>query len=546
LPIEATVRYESLAGFNAIWTSAAEGADSLRQLFLRMAAEPESVEAACEAQLAQPRDWRALAEVLESEGKRYGVPLTAPSRLETLAAGKAVAVVTAQQVGYLGGPFYTFLKAFHCVRLASALEARLRIPVLPVFWLEGEDHDLAEVADSYYLEENGEIGHVTFSPEQPLANFEVGHYVVSPAVSQHIDILASGIGEHCDAEARSLLEECYAGRTLSEGMGRLLARLLGERGLFVIEGGTPTLKKMAAPLWARIIEVGPALHKLLYGRDILLSKLGFAPLLSPTPSAYLFYLTGREPIRQVIGYDGTLRNPDGKEGTLTLNELRDRVTSHPEDLSPKAALRPLYQDFVLPTVAYVAGQDEIAYHAQIQPFYTTLSVVAPTLFPRLSVTLVDEKVMRLSQKVGLGLRDVLRSDFDALSAQIIEAPGGNSITASLQETRNKLQEAMTTLKESLGELDPTLQDSAAVSLGKMLHLLDEIEEKVRRAQKQKHAVTLQRLRKVFSALKPRGLLNERGLSTAYFLLRYGKERLFAALDEVPLNGKRHAIVLLAN
>jgi len=546
LPIEATVRYESLSGFNTIWTSAAEGADSLRQLFLRAIAEPKSVEAAYEAQLAQPRDWRALAEILEAESKRYGVPPTALSRLEALAAGKAAAVVTAQQVGYLGGPFYTFLKAFHCVRLASALEEQLRKPILPIFWLEGEDHDLAEVADSYYLEESGEIAHVTFSPEQPVANFEVGRYMVSPAVSQHIDVMASGIGEHHDNEARLLLEECYAGRTLSEGMGRLLAKLLGERGLFVIEGGAPALKKMAASLWARIMEVGPALHKLLYGRNILLSKLGFAPVLSPTPSAYLFYLTDKEPIRQVIGYDGTLRSPNGKEETLTLSELRDRVASHPEDLSPKAALRPLYQDFVLPTIAYVAGPDEVAYHAQIQPFYTTLSVVAPTLFPRLSVTLVDEKVMRLSQKLGLGIRDVLRSDFDALSVQIIEGADGNSVMASLREMRDKLQEAMTTLKESLGELDPTLQNSASASLGKMLHLLDEIEEKARRAQKQKHAIALQRLRKLFAALKPRGLLNEQGLSTAHFLLRYGKERLLATLDEVPLGGKKHAVVLFPN
>ncbi len=542
MPIEATVRYESLSGFNTIWARAAEGADSLRQLFLRALAEPKSVEAACEAQLAQPRDWGALAEILEAEGKRYGVPPTALSHLEALAAGKAAAVVTAQQVGYLGGPFYTLLKAFHCVKLASALGKRLRIPILPIFWLEGEDHDLAEVADSYYLEKSGEIAHVAFSPEQPVANFEVGHYVVSPAVSQHIDALASGIGEHCDAEARLLLEDCYAARTLSEGMGHLLAKLLGEHGLFVIEGGAPALKKLATPLWARIIEVGPALHKLLHGRDILLSKLGFAPMLSPTPSAYPFYLIGREPIRQVIGYDGTLRSSNGEEKTLTLNELRDRVTSHPEDLSPKAALRPLYQDFVLPTVGYVAGPDEVAYHAQIQPFYTTLSVVAPALFPRLSVTLVDEKVMRLSQKSGLGIRDVLQSDFDALSARILEDADNTSVAARLRETRDKVQEAMTALRESLGELDPTLQDSAAVSLGKMLHLLDEIEEKVRRAQKQKHAVTLQRLRTIFTALKPRGLLNEQGLSTAYFLLRYGKERLLAALDEVPLEAKNHVAV----
>jgi uncharacterized protein YllA (UPF0747 family) len=257
--------------------------------------------------------------------------------------------------------------------------------------------------------------------------------------------------------------------------------LLGERGLFVVDGGVPALKKLAAPLWTRIIEVGPALHKLLYGRDILLSKSGFAPVLSPTPSAYLFYLTDKQPIRQVVNYDGTVRKPDDRQETVTLNELHERVVSHPEDLSPKAALRPLYQDFVLPTVAYIASPDEVAYHAQIQPFYETLSVVAPTIFPRMSVTLVDEKTMLRSQKLGLGVRDVLRNDLDTLSKRILENTDAH-----------------------------------------------------------------QRLRTVCASLKPRGLLNEQGLSAAYFLMRYGKERLLAALDEVPLEAKRHAIVLLPN
>lgn len=224
-----------------------------------------------------------------------------------------------------------------------------------------------------------------------------------------------------------------------------------------------------------------------------------------------------------------------------MKELRDRVTRHPEHLSPKAALRPLYQDFVLPTVAYVAGPGEVAYQAQIQPFYKTLSVVAPSLFPRLSVTLVDEKVLRLGQRVGLTLRKVLEGEFDAVVGRMLDR-ADDSAAGTFREVRRKLEEALSELKESVGELDATLEGAAGTTLGKMMHLLDGLEKKAQRALKQKHATELGRLRKLFGAVKPRALLNEEGLSTAYFLLRFDRAGLLAALDEAPLDGKRHAVV----
>ncbi|MFH1011993.1 MAG: bacillithiol biosynthesis cysteine-adding enzyme BshC [bacterium] len=484
---EATVRFGLLPGFNATWTRVIEDRSSASSLFLRSAANLEGVKAAQEEQLAQTRDWKALADILEAAGKRYGVPAGALARLEELAAGKAAAIVSAQQVGYLGGPLYTFLKAYHCVRLASLLERELGKPLLPIFWLEDEDHDLAEIADSYYLEESGEISNAHFSPETPVANFAAGHYEVRASVLDPIREMTERIGVPRTTETEALLAECYAGQTLSDGMGRLLARLLGERGLLVVEGSHAGLKRLAAPLWARILDVGPALHKLLSTRGEFLESLGLPAPLSPTPSAYLFYQMRNDFIRRVVSYDGTLRDPGGHEETVTLHELRDSITAHPEIVSPKAALRPLYQDFVLPTAAYIAGPMEIAYHAQIQPFYKILSVAAPSLFPRLSVTIMDEKTSHLSQKVGFTPRRILESDFDALAKKMLDRTDDAGIGDSFEETRRKLEEAM-------------------------------------------------------RALKPRGLLSEQGLSTAYFLLRFGRERLLAALDEVPLDSKKHVVL----
>ncbi len=540
--VETAVKFSGLPGFNDTWNRVVEDSPLASSLYLRPAGNLDGVRAAYEEQLAQPRDWRKLAEILEEAGRRYGVPLSTLARLEALAEGKAAAIVTAQQVGYLGGPFYTFVKAYHCARLAASVERELGKPILPIFWLEDEDHDLAEVTDSYYLEASGETAKVSFSPETLIPNFGVGRYLASPTVTQHIRQMVDAIGVQADPEMQALLSECYRGQTLSDGMGQLLARLLGKRGLFVIEGSNARLKQMATPLWARIIDVGPALHKLLLCRSEQLQKLSLTTPLSPTASAYLFYLMKNDFIRRAISYDGRLRDANGHEENVTLQELRHQVMTQPESLSPKAALRPLYQDFVLPTAAYIAGPTEMAYHAQIQSFYKTLSVVVPSLCPRLSVTIADEKIRRLSENTGFTLRQVLEGDFDKLATRMITKSDGTNVANGFQEVRRRLEETMGELKQSIAKLDATLEGAASATLGRMLHLLEALEEKARRAQKQRHETELGRLRRLFAALKPRGLLSEQGLSAAYFLLRFGRERLLAALDEAPLDSKKHVVV----
>jgi bacillithiol biosynthesis cysteine-adding enzyme BshC len=540
--VETAVRFSALPGLNTTWNRVIEESSLASSLYLRPAASLESAREACEEQLAQPRNWSRLASVLKKASKRYGAPLGSLARLDALAQGKAAVIVTAQQVGYLGGPFYTFIKAYHCTRLAAALESELGVAILPIFWLEDEDHDLAEVSDSYFPEAGGEIAKVNFTPDTIIPNFGVGHYRVPATVAQHIRQMADAIGVQADSEMQALLAECYAGHTLSEAMGRLSARLLGERGLLVIEGSNPDLKQMAAPLWSRIVDVGPALHKLLLFRSQQLQKLELATPLSPTASTYLFYLIKDDFIRRVISYDGMLRDPNGHEETVTLQDLRQQVTTHPESLSPKAALRPLYQDFVLPTVACVAGPTEIAYHAQIQPFYKTLSVVPPALYPRLSVTIADEKISRLKESTGFTSRQVLQGDFDKLANRLIKKADDAGLSDAFQQARGKLEETLSGLKDSMTKLDSTLEGTAGATLGKMLHLLEGLEDKAHRAQKQKHEIELGRLRRLFAALKPRELLAEQGLSTAYHLLRFGRERLLSALDEIPLDSKKHVVV----
>jgi bacillithiol biosynthesis cysteine-adding enzyme BshC len=535
-----SVPYTHLSGFSRSWT-AVTSQSMPPDLYVREAASLSACRAAAEETLRFQRPWKQLADLFERSGRGYGVPRETLARLPALAEGKAVMVVTGQQVGYLGGPLYTFLKAYHATRLAQFLERELQRPVLACFWLEGEDHDLEEVRYAHYLSRAGELQTLRFSPDKEVAGFQVGRYEVDAGA--HLEELAQALDTAYE-DALGLLREAYAQTTLSEGMGRLLARTLGSRGLFVIEGMEPELKAMALPLWEKVIARGRGLTEILEERSTELRASGWDAPLSPTRDAYLFYLCGPDHVRCPLTYDRRLRHPAGEVGPVSLDTLLSSVRQQPSLVSPKAALRPLYQDFVLPTVAYVAGPGELDYHAQLTPFYAELEVCAPVLFPRLSATILDNRTARLTGKLEVPLERLLSDDPAALQRALLAGEDEANTAEVFAEAKRHIEEVFAKLKTKFFTLDPTLAEAAQAGAGKSLHPIEQLREKAQRALKQKHATALSRLDKCLAALRPRGELSERVFSTGYYLAQYGLERLLNALDELPVELPEHAVIEL--
>lgn len=451
-------------------------------------------------------------------------------------------VVTGQQVGYLGGPLYTFLKAYHTTRLAAQLERELKIPVLACFWLEGEDHDLEEVRHSHYLTRDGELKSLKFSPAREISNAQVGMYDVD--ASEQLSELAASV-DALHAGSLELLKTAYIQTTLSDGMGRLLARTLGARGLFVIEGMEPELKAMALPLWEKILERGRGLAEILEERSVELRASGWNTPLTPTRDAHLFYLSDEHHVRRVLSYDGKLRQVSGEIESLNGEQLLALVRQQPSCVSPKAALRPLFQDFVLPTIAYIAGPGELDYHAQLAPFYRELGVVAPVLYPRLSATVMDVKTARAIEKSGISIERLLSEERSILERAVLSEADDAGAEDAFASAKRQIENAYGYLKSVLNSIDPTLDGAAQTSAGKSLLPLEQLREKAQRALKQKHAVALSRLEKCLGAVKPRGEMSERVLGTAYYLVHYGTERLLAAWDELPVHGRAHAVITIS-
>ncbi|MBI5058677.1 bacillithiol biosynthesis cysteine-adding enzyme BshC [candidate division KSB1 bacterium] len=496
---------------------------------------------AAREQLAAERDWNGLADLLVAGSQSYGVSAAATARAELLRQGKAVAVVTGQQVGYLGGPLYTFLKAYHATRLAVEHEHRTGIPTLAIFWLEGEDHDLEEVRDAHYLTKGGEVAALRFVPERELPHSAVGRYAVRAAAQ--VEELAAGL-DAPDEAAIALLHRCYDDATLADGLGRLLAATLGPRGLLLVEGSDARLKALARPLWNRVLARGPELSGLLQARSEQLAAAGYPAPIHPSPENWLFYVLDELQRRTPLSYAGQLHGVDGGTRELTLDGLRERVEAAPERISPKAALRPLYQDFVLPTVAYVAGPGELSYHMQLAPFYRELGVAAPSLIPRFSATIQDAKTARVCAKLELGLAELLREPEHVLQKQVLRGADDGRTVEVFAQAKAEIEAALERVKGYVGEIDPTLAGAAAGGVGKILHPLEQLREKTDKALKQRHATSLTRLEKALNVLRGGGTSAERKLATGYYLARFGGARLLRALDELPLEPARHHLITM--
>lgn len=534
--------YDNLPGFSPAWRAVVSEHPDSEWLYACSPANPEACREAAHTRLKEFPFFSELASILREEGRLYGLPDETLGRLSLLEQGKAVIVATGQQVGFLGGPLFTFVKAYHTVRLARALEASLKLPVLPLFWLEGEDHDLAEIRTSWFPQPDGTLGSIEFTPAREIPYQEVGRYPLGEHAAAQVHELVAQL-QNVSGEAAEALEHSYSDTDLSTAMGRLLAATLGSRGLLICEGRHAGLKQLAQPLWEQVIESGSVLSDAFQSRSAEVRARGFNSPMSPTPDAHFFYVVGQDFIRHPLQLDGTVKHLDGTTSRVTPHELSAKLRSGEWTVSPKAGLRPLYQDYVLPTIAYVAGPGELEYHAQLQPFYELLNVTAPSLFPRMSATFVDHKCERLREKMALSWEELFLSAEHELTKQLLREADEHETATLFAEARARIEQAFEVLKHTLRVLDPTLEGAATSAAGKALHPLEQLEGKATKAVKQQHAVELARLQKVLFAIRPNGKPMERAVGTAWALLHYGVTEFIDILDSLPADGAAHHIVI---
>lgn len=453
-----------------------------------------------------------VADALDRQNRAWGAGEKTLANIAKLKAGSH-AVVTGQQVGLFSGPLLSLLKAASVLALAKQVESA-GVACVPVFWMATEDHDLAEVNQSLLLDAGYGLKSVEVVTEGKAE---------SPVARVH---LASGTNEIVAEAARLLgetqvaeyLRETYReGETFSGAFARLFTRLFAEHGLILLDPADEELHRMAVPLFVEAIERAGELDEALLERNKEISAAGYHEQVKVTAeSTPLFAVVdgARVPVHRANG-EFTIRKQ-----RVSAADLKRRIAEHPEEFNANVLLRPVLQDYWLPTLAYIAGPAEIAYFAQVGVVFEKLLGRVTTVLPRMSTTLIEAKIEKLLNKYELSLQDVFSSEVqlrDELAKRSLPAELKGDFERGLQA----VDEAMQRISESLQKLDPTLVDAASNAANKMRYQVGSLEKRAAQAELRKEEILTRHATMIENALYPKRDLQEREITGVYFLARFG-------------------------
>jgi bacillithiol synthase len=481
-------------------------------------------------------DRAALVEALRADQTRWGAGRATLASLERLAHPDARTVVTGQQIAWLMGPSYTFAKTITAINLAAKLDSDAK-PVVPVFWMATQDHDVAEMDHSWILGRDERVHRVGAPiPEGPA----VGRTALDPAwIDDTVATLRAidGDGPHA-ADVERLLREAASGvARWSDAFARLMLALLGHRGLIVVDPLSPDVARLWRPLIEREIDRPLLTPAVINHAGERLHALGWPPQLVRAEGATNLFAErpGGGP-RTLLRFD-----PDGGfelgGERLDVATLLAWLDEDPTSLTPAAGLRPVLQDALLPTAAFVVGPGELRYIAQIRGVYDAHDVAMPLVWPRVSATILQPPVRRILARHGLDWRHVMADPDGAECGLQLERHGHADAFARSIAT---VEDEVGRLVQHVEAIDPTLV--GAVHRGR--HHLDRtvltLREKAAQALARRDVDTRRQFERLRAHLRPNGGLQERVVSPFSFFLTLGVESVRDAFLELPTEGE-HAI-----
>jgi len=432
----------------------------------------------------------------------------AAARLERVAEAGGIVVTTGQQPGLFGGPLYTWLKALSTLALADRIERETGIPAAPVFWAATDDADYAEASWTAVATDVG-VRRLALPPagrdglvmaETPLSPIEaaLGELAASAASAPHGEILEA-------------LRAAYVpGATVGGAYVRFLRSVLEPLGIGVLDAWHPATLAAARPTLVAALQRAASIDEAVSLRNVAIERAGYRPQVARIAKLSLIF-----------------RAEDGVKARVPLAEAQ-RVAEDPAaTLSANVLLRPVVEQAILPTVAYVAGPGELAYFAQVGAVAEALGRSAPVAVPRWSASIVDPQTDRRLGRLGLVIDDL--RDPHAAERRLGDRAIPIALRTELEALRAEVQrrvEAMLSANAEEGELIAARVLEGARQ--QIFHRLDRLERRIRAAARGREIEAVADLTAVRAILMPEGHRQERRLNLVPLLARHG-EALFAQL-----------------
>jgi len=471
-----------------------------------------------------------LTEVLQKQYADFPESEAVQKNIEALQAENTFTITTAHQPSLFTGPLYFMYKIISTINLAEQLREQYDdYQFVPIFITGGEDHDFEEINHLHLFSnridwENDESGAVGAMKTESLG----------PTFEALKDILGSSDRAE---ELYQLVTDCYQKHdTYGKATRAFVHEWFKDDGLVIVDMNDAKLKQLFIPYAKEELLTQPS-NKLIEATITQIEEAGFSAQATPR-EINLFYL--RDQIRERIVQEDGVYKVLNTDYQFTQEEVVAELEQHPERFSPNVVMRPIYQEVVLPNLAYIGGGGELAYWLERKSQFDHFKLNFPMLIRRNSVLWVDKGNAKRMDKVELSVPELFK-DVELLVKEYVKENTENEI--SLKEEKAQVQKIFDEVVEKAKEIDQTMVKPARAEQQKVLNSLDTLEGKLLRAEKNRHDIAINQIRSLKDRLFPEQGLQERYENFMGFYLRYGQEFfevLKANLD--PLD-KRFVVVV---
>lgn len=488
-------------------------------------------------------DRAALVRVLREYNARIGNNSAAASELlDALEDKRTLVVVGGQQAGLFTGPLLVLYKAITIINEAKTAAARLGRKVVPVFWIAGEDHDVDEVNHTYILTDSLSVQKIKLNaaPETKcsVSRWNVPAEAWDDAIAQLDQTLMNT--EFKPELIERLRSICADSSTLSDQFAKIIAWLMGEYGLLLVDSDDPALRKLESGLFRSIVERNAELSDTLMAAKQRLESFGYKAQTELAPEqAHLFVFHNGERLLLGRGEDGF----SDRKGTVRLSEdeLAQLAASEPERLSNNVMTRPLMQDYLFPVLSTVLGPSEIAYWGLLRSAFELYGLRMPIIVPRYEFTLLEGTIQKQMTKYGLDFDDVVKRLAEKQSAWL-EAQGSLQVDQLFEEAKEQFEQLYNPVVEAVSGLNPGLRKLAETNKQKIAEQMAFLQARAGDAFRSQHDSALRQWERIRLSVLPQGKPQERVYNGFQYLAKYGHSWLGELLESPLERDGIHRIV----
>lgn len=469
-------------------------------------------------------DRKTLVNVLKSQYQGITPNKSVTKNIELLGLDNTFTVTTGHQLNLFTGPLYFIYKIVTAINLA--IELKIAHPdqnFIPIYWMATEDHDFEEINHVSVDEKD-----ISWIQTTNGATGRLSTKTVTAAVLAYKGYL--GISKNGKRIAK-LVEHAYLQHdNLADATRFLVNNLFEKYGLVIVDADNPQLKKQFSKIICTDI-IEQQSSKNIEKSSEALEDAGYKTQVNGRDINF-FYL--KDDLRERLIFEGDKYLVNHSEISFTEEELKAEIAAYPERFSPNVVMRPMYQEVILPNIAYIGGGAEVAYWMQLKANFDFYNIDFPVLLLRNSALLIDQRSAQNLYRLGFALEDIF---LPVETLKNIWVKKNATVQLGLADETRAINSIFDQIKLNAFKIDKTLSVSTDSAKQKTNHLLENLEKKLFRAEKRKHKTALVQIDNVKKRLFPNGTMQERISNIAPMYVNYGEDFLSTLIENFePLGG----------